>query len=154
MTSVSPSGATTSGGSGLWCSPPDLPADTRLKRLVDRVLPRNGLGAFVFFVLVAVAISFADLFPTRLHLGVVGLASALAGGWCAVNFWRCRHAHCVVTGAGWLALAAFVAVEVVIGRSVIGGTEELVFLGVLAVSVLFELGVYAVRGTHALTREG
>lgn len=132
-------------------APPDLPADTPVKRRVDRLLPRSGPGAFAIFALVAVAISFADALPTRLGLGVLALASALGGAWCAVNFWRCRHAHCVVTGLGWLALAAFVTVEVVLGRSVIGGNEGLVFLTVLAASLLFELGVYVVRGTNALT---
>jgi hypothetical protein len=131
-------------------APPDLPADTPVKRRIDRLLPRNGPGAFLFFGLVAVALSVAGSFPTRPYLGTVAAASALAGGWCAVNFWRCRHAHCVVSAVGWLGLAAFSAVEVVLGRSVIGGNEGLVFLGILGVALLFEVGVYAARGTNAL----
>jgi hypothetical protein len=136
-------------GLGGW-SPPDLPADTPLKRLSDRLLPRSGLGACLFFGLVAVVLFVAGTLPTRPYLGLVAVASALAGGWCAVNFWRCRHAHCVVTAVGWLALAAFTTVEFVLGRSLIADSEGLVFLGVLAVALLFEVGVYAARGTNAL----
>ncbi len=153
MTTTSPSGTTASCGTrAFWCSPPDLPADTPLKKTVDRLLPRTGWRPYVFFAAIAAAIAVSDALPTRLGLGVMALATALAGTWCAVNFWRCRHAHCVVSGVGWLILAAFVAVGVVIGHSVVGGYEQLLFLGVLAASVLFEVGVYAVRGTHALTR--
>ena len=36
------------GGSGSW-SPPSLPADTRLKRLVDRFLPWAGLPVILYF---------------------------------------------------------------------------------------------------------
>jgi hypothetical protein len=67
-----------------------------------------------------------------------------------VNFWRCRHAHCAVTGPGWLALAAFTVIETALGRSLIHGDEGLLFLAVLAVGLVWEAAWYAVRRTHAV----
>jgi hypothetical protein len=86
-------------------------------------------------------------------VGVVGTLRGLGLtlGWCAVNFWRCRHAHCVITGAGWLALAAFSFLEAGLGRSVIHGDEGLVFLGVLGVGLAFEGAWYVARGTNAVS---
>jgi len=139
-------------GLGGW-SPPDRPADTPVKRLADRIVPRNGAASLLFFAGVVALLVVAPTLPTRGELAVVAVAAALAGGWCAVNFWRCRHAHCVVSGAGWLALAAFILVEVVIGRSVIAGQEQLLFLGVLVASLVFEFGWYAARGTNAVVRQ-
>lgn len=85
-------------------SPPTLTADSGAKRAADRVLPR-GPAACAFFVAVAVLMELASRLPLRAGLTVAGIAIGAAGAWCSVNFWRCRHAHCVVTGAGWLALS-------------------------------------------------
>lgn len=135
----------------LWgWSPPDLPADTRGKQRVDRYLPRGGLPVVSYFVAVAVLLNVAHLLPPRWDLLVVALASGAAGGWCALNFWRCRHAHCVVTGAGWLGLAVFGLVEMEIGRSVIGDEEGAVFLGVLGAGLVFELTWRRFKGTNAV----
>ncbi len=132
-------------------SPPPLPADTALKRRVDAVLPRSGLRLVVFFAVVVALLNVGPILPKWLDLVAVGVASLAAGGWCAVNFWRCRHAHCVVTGAGWLALAGFAFVEAGLGRSLIHGDEGLVFLGVLGAGLLVEGAWYAVRGTNAIS---
>jgi len=155
MTAPARTDPTTAGCSpALACwSPADLPADTRTKRLVDRVVPRTGAGAFTFFVAVAVMVSVAGRIPDRPGLVVVASASGLAGAWCITNFWRCRQAHCVVTGVGWLALAAVAGFETGYGQSVIGGDEDLVFLVILAIALAFEFGVYVTRGTNALTRQ-
>jgi hypothetical protein len=128
-----------------------LPADTALKRRVDRLLPRSGLRLILFFVVVVALLNVGPILPTWLDLVAVGVASLAAGGWCAVNFWRCRHAHCLVTGAGWLALAGFAFVEVGVGRSLIHGDEGLVFLGVLGAGLMVEGVWYAVRGTNAIS---
>src|SRR6266542_7089422 len=71
--------------------------------------------------------------------------------WCGLNFWRCRHAHCVITGAGWLALAVFTFVEAGLGRSLIGGNEPPVFLVVLGTGLVFEAAWYLARGSNAVT---
>jgi hypothetical protein len=43
---------------------------------------------------------------------------------------------------GWLALSAFAFIETGLGHSVIGGYEQPVFLGVLALALVFECGWY------------
>jgi len=68
-----------------------------------------------------------------------------------VNFWRCRHAHCVITGIGWFALAGFTFFEAGLGRSLIHGDERLVFLGVLAPGLVFDGTWNVVRGTNAVS---
>jgi hypothetical protein len=124
---------------GLWgWSPPLLAADTRLKRWVDRVLPRTGLPVGLYFGAVAVLLSVAPHLTLRGALAMDGLAALLGGGWCSLNFWRCRHAHCLVTGGGWSLLALFSFVEAGMGRTYIGGDEGLVLLGLLAAGLLFE----------------
>ena len=89
--------------------------------------------------------------PVRASLGGDGLAALVAGGWCSLNFWRCRQAHCLVTGAGWLVLALFAIVETGIGRSVIHGGEQIIFLAVLAAGLLFEGGWYLTQRTNAFS---
>lgn len=139
--------------SGLWgWSPPDLPSDSPAKRRVDRYLPRTGLAVFVYFAAVAALVNVAHLLGPRLELLTLTVAGVAGGGWCALNFWRCRHAHCLITGGGWLALAAFTAVEAGIGHSLVGRTESIVFVAVLAAGLLFECGWAVIRGTNAVRR--
>lgn len=132
-------------------SPPPLPADTELKRRADRLLPRSGVPFVLFFAAVVGLLNVGVILSVRLDLAAVGVASLCAGGWCAVHFWRCRHAHCVITGTGWLALAGFTLVEAGLGRSLIHGDEGLVFLGVLAAGLVFEGVWYVARGTNAVS---
>jgi hypothetical protein len=135
----------------LWgWSPPDLPADTPLKRWVDRAVPRSGLAALLALALVIGLLYLAPHLPRRAELATDGLAALAGGGWCALNFWRCRHAHCAVTAAGWLALAIFCGGEAGLGHSLIGGNEQLVLLGVLAAGLAFEGVWYLVHGSNAL----
>lgn len=78
------------------------------------------------------------------------LAGLAAGGWCSLNFWWCRHAHCLITGPGWLAFGLFALVEASLGHSVIGGFEQPVFSGLLAVGGIFELCWYGAHHTNAV----
>ena len=135
----------------LWgWSPPVLVADTALKRVVDRILPRTGLPVALFFALVVGLLSLAAHLALRGALAVDGLAALAGGGWCSLNFWRCRHAHCLVTGAGWLALGVFAFAEAALGRTLIGGDEQLVLLGILAAALLFEALWSWARRTNAV----
>jgi len=139
-------------GPALWgWSPPRLPADTPAKQVVDRVLPSTGFPALAYFAAVVVLLNLAPHLPTRGELALDGLAALAGGGWCAANFWRCRHAHCLITGTGWLALSGFAFVEAIMGRSVIGGNEQIVFLAVLAAGIAFEVAWRIARGTNAVT---
>jgi hypothetical protein len=138
-------------GRALWgWSPPPRPADTPLARQVDRLLLRTGVSCALYIVGVVALLGLAPHLPTRADLAVVGLAALAAGSWCVLNFWRCRHAHCVIDGVGWLGLALLAFVEAGLGHSVIGGHEQSVFLGVLVVALAFE-GVWRLaRGTNAV----
>ena len=132
-------------------SPPDLPAGTRRKRLADRLLPRTGLPAIGYFAAVIALLNLARILPAPACLIVDGAAALGAGTWCALNFWRCRHAHCLITGTGWLALALFAFAEAGTGHSLIGGDEQLVFVAVLAIGLIFEGAWYLTHRTNALT---
>src|SRR6266700_872607 len=131
-------------------SPPALVADTPLKRAVDRLLPSTGFSLGIFFGAVVALLLIAPLFPKPSELVLDGVAALAAGTWCALNFWRSRQAHCVVTAVGWLGLAPFIFLEAAIGRSVIGGDEQLVFLAVLAGGLGFEAAWYIRLGTNAV----
>jgi hypothetical protein len=131
-------------------SPPALPADSRLKRRVDRVLPRSGPSLVVFFTAVVVLLNVGPMLPRRFDLLATGVAGLAAASWCALNFWRCRHAHCVVTAAGWFTLAMFVFSEASLGRSLIRGDEGLAFAGVLGAGLFFEVSWYMLHGTNAV----
>ena len=127
-----------------------LVADTSLKRVVDRILPRTGLPFLIFFGLVVALLCLAAHLPLRGALVLDGLATLAGGGWCSLNFWRCRHAHCLVTGAGWLALSVFAFAEVALGGTLIAGDEQLVFVGILFAALLFE-GLWSwARRTNAV----
>ncbi len=106
----------------------------------------------IYFGAVVGLLVLATALPTHWELAVDALASLMGGSWCTLNFWRCRHAHCLVTGAGWLILGVFSLVEASIGRSLVGGYEEAAFYGILAAGILFESLWVRAHGTHALTR--
>ncbi len=135
----------------LWgWSPPPLPADTPLKRRVDRLMPRTGAPALVYYLAVIGLLNLAPHLPTRGYLATEGLAALAAGAWCGLNFWRCRHAHCLVSGGGWLGLALLAGSETVFGHSWLRGHEQAAFLAVLVVALVFEGVWVAVRGSNAL----
>jgi hypothetical protein len=145
-----PAGCCARRASKSW-SPPPLPADTRLKRLVDRFLPRAGLPVVAYFAVAVGTLNLASLLSNpAAELALEGVAALAAGGWCALNFWRCRHAHCLVTGVGWLALSLLAFAEAGLGHSVIGGYERGVFILMLALGCVFEAAWHITRGTNAM----
>jgi hypothetical protein len=131
-------------------SPPSFPANSPLKRRVDRIRLGNLATASVVVVVVGL-LNIAAHLPARPALVDVGLAGLAAGGWCSLNFWRCRHAHCVITGPGWITLGVFALVEALLGHSLIAGYEQAAFMAILAVAVLFEIGWYLGHHTNAIT---
>jgi len=144
--------AAATAGCGRWlgCSTPNMPADSGAKRAVDRLLPRSGWAFCLYFLAVAALLSLADQLPTRGGLAVTAAAALAGGAWCSLNFWRCRHAHCVVTGAGWLLLAVLALLGAALGHSLLGGGENIVFLAILLAGALFEVGWYASHRSHAI----
>lgn len=134
---------------GVWCSPPHLAGDTRAKRVVDRVLP-TGVGRWVFFGAIAVGISAATSLPLLPGLALGATVTLLASTYCLLNFWRCREAHCIVTGIGWAALAVFEITEAALGHSLLHRDESLAFLIVLAGAVAFEAFWRSRHGTNVV----
>lgn len=135
----------------LWgWSPPALPADTGLKRLVDRWLPATGLGLCLFWAFVVGLLLAAPHLPRRGDLALDGVAALVSASWCALNFWRCRHAHCLVTSSGWFGLAGFAFAEAALGRTLIAGYEQPVFLAILAAGIGFEWAWSRTHGTNAV----
>jgi hypothetical protein len=138
-------------------SPPRLPADTPAKRQVDRLLPATGIPMALYSAAVIGLLGLAPLLNIRTDLAIDGLAAVAAAAWCGANFWRCRHAHCVVTATGWSGLGAFCFVEAALGRvngSLIGGHEQPLFLAVLVLGLIFEGGWVLRRGTNTYTKQG
>ena len=137
-------------GISCWSVPPLLPAGTAAKRRADRFLPRT-CGQQALFIGAVLALLIAGSYlPARAGLAVAGAAALIGGAYCTASFWRCRWAHCAVSGAGWLGLSLFTFTEAGLGHSLIGGREQLVFLGVLVASLAFEGAYYLVRGTNAV----
>jgi hypothetical protein len=133
-------------------SPPRLPADTPTKRHIDRLLPWTGLPVVAYFGVVIALVSIAPHLPTRPGLLVLGLAAPGGGSWCSANYRRFRHAHCLVTGVGQLALGGFALVEAAVGRSELARYEPTTFAAILAAGLLFELVWRVARGMHAVSQ--
>jgi hypothetical protein len=128
-------------------------AESRLKRAADGLRPRSGRPLAARYAMVIALIALAAPLPVRGPLIVDALAAVVAGSWCAVNFWRCGHAHYAATGGGWLALALFLAseaAEAAEDRSVIDGHEGIVFLAILALAVTLETLWCTVRHANPL----
>jgi hypothetical protein len=88
-------------------------------------LPRAGLPVVVYFAAVIGTLNVAPLFSRpAAELALEGTAALAAGGWCALNFWRCRHAHCLVTGVGWLGLSLLALVGAGLGTAWSAATNE------------------------------
>ena len=102
--------------------------------------------------MVAIAISAAPTLAREPGLALDLAATVAASAWCLVNFWRCREAHCIVTGTGWAALAVLIAIELAVGRGFVLGSEGLVFLAILIAGVGFEVLWRLRHGTNALVR--
>ncbi|HVA42272.1 MAG TPA: hypothetical protein VNF50_02200 [Acidimicrobiales bacterium] len=142
-----------SAGTGRFCSPVRLASDSSFKRLAGRLLP-TGVGQWIFFGLVFVAVSLAPNLSRRPGLALAAVATLAGSTWCLVNFWRCREAHCIVSGLGWAGLGAFGLLETGLGHSLIGGYGGAVFIAVLVVAYIFEFGWRAVYGTNAVMPHG
>lgn len=150
---VAAAAAAADGARRSWQPQPLLPADTLAKRMADRLLLRGLLPRQTYVALTAFAVAgtvLASLLPTR--PGLVGYAGTafVVGVYCSLNVWRCRAAHCLVTGPGYLLYGALASVEAGLGRSLVGGYEGPIFLALFAVAVLFEAGWRIRRGTSVL----
>lgn len=135
----------------LGCAvPPSSPPDTPTKRVVDRIL--RAIDGWPQVMALVALLVVAGALGGRGRLALELAAFAIGGGFCLANFWRCREAHCVVSGLGWSALVGLTAVELALGHSVVGGYETLMFLAILAVAYVFESAWASAVGSKALRR--
>lgn len=114
----------------------------------------TGPKRWIFFAAVALAVFSAPDLPARASLALSAVATLAAGAWCLTNFWHCQEAHCIVTGPGWVLLGLFELAELALGHSLMGGTEQIPFLGVIAVAILFEVYWRTRYGTNAVRLGG
>jgi hypothetical protein len=133
--------------------PPSLPRTTPSQRAADAYLRvAEAYGGWPHVAVIVALFILAGFLPARGELGADAAAFAWAGVYCLANFWRCREPHCVITGIGWGLLLAFTIAELILGHSLIGGTEPLVFLGILLLAWAFETAWRAKTGSYALRR--
>jgi hypothetical protein len=78
------------------------------------------LPAVAYFAAVIGLLGLAQILPAPAYLVMDAVAFLAAEGWCAHNFWRCRQAHCLLTGSGWLLLALFAVTEAGLGHTTLG----------------------------------
>jgi hypothetical protein len=108
------------------------PARRQSNQAVGRPHPARNRrsGVIAYFTTIVGLVAISGFLPTRPGLIVIAIAALRGGLWCGANFWRCRQAHCLVTGVGWLVLSALALVEATRARSFIAGAEPVVFLTV------------------------
>jgi hypothetical protein len=136
---------------GGWSRPPRLPGASRWHRSADRFL--SGVQSICKMGLLAVVLGaffVASLLPDRIGVWIAVVLYLAVGLYCSVNFWRCREAHCVITGAGFTLLGLGLLAEALGVHTPIGEYNGQILLGVLVVALAFEAVVRARNGTNAV----
>ncbi|MGH2718833.1 MAG: hypothetical protein ACRDJU_09665, partial [Actinomycetota bacterium] len=108
------------------------------------------LSTLAYFGAVVAAMLLAPHLPKRGELLTDCIAFGAGAVWCGVNARRGGQAHCLVTAVGWLLLAAGAAGEALLGRSLIHGDEQLVFVAVLVAGLVFECLWFGATGSNRL----
>jgi hypothetical protein len=113
---------------------------------------RSAVRAAAWFAAVVALLLLAPELPRRAELAADGSAFLAGAGWCALNFRRCRQAHCAVSAPGWVGLSLVAFAGAGLGHSLIHGDEQLVFAGVLLAALAFEGLWYVGTGTNVMVR--
>ena len=133
------------------CGPPPPSPRNRFERALDAYT--NLTAPFVRGCFVFVTVALVVLASSRLgRAGGVPVQAAfllLIATYCLANFARCREAHCIVTGLGYLSFAIVGAWAVFAGRDVRSG-EWIAFLAITLLGHAFEALWRRARGTNAL----
>jgi len=117
MTDLPPDTATAGFARAATLSCAHRPRCRRFARKEDRGSDSaEGRVRCAFFVAVALGLSVPSLL-------VGALITLVASTYCLLNFWRCREAHCIVSGTEWGALAVFELTGVVRGTASPMGTS-------------------------------
>jgi len=136
---------------GGTCAPPAPPAGGTVERVLDAYTAVTApflRGCYVFVTVAAAAAATSLLGPAR-GLAVEAAFFLVAGTYCLANFIRCREAHCIVTGAGWSALALVGTAALLMGRD-IRSDAWIAFLLIAVVGHGFEAVWKSLHGTNAL----
>jgi hypothetical protein len=134
----------------LSARPPSRAQTRDWHRAADRFLILSRSAVVPVFAALAFLASFAGNQLSGRAAGLPMVAYFLAvGSWCAVNFARCREAHCLITGIGFAALAAATAISAGLDRDW-RGPLWIAALAVLAAGALFETGWTARHGRDAV----
>lgn len=115
-------------------------------------LPFSNVPPVLYFGAVVLALMLAPHLAKRGELLTDGVAFIAGAAWCGINARRGGHAHCLITSVGWVLLGAGVFAEAWLGRSLIQGDEQLVFVGILIAGLAFECLWYSVTGSNRLRR--
>lgn len=139
----------------LLCGRPASLAETRRwHRSVERLLAFSRPLIVPIFVALGFLAAFAgNQLGARPALLPAAAFFALVGGWCNLNFVRCREAHCIVIGVGYSVLALAAIVAFVLDRHW-AGPLWLASVIVLGAGVVFEAAWRAWRGGNAVRRRG
>ena len=133
--------------------PPSLAATRGWHSRADRFLIGSRPLIVPVFVLLGFLASFAgSRIPERWSVLPLAVYFLTVGGWCSLNFARCREAHCAITGAGLTALAGAAFVAVGLGRDW-RDPLWLAALGVLVAGFLFETIWTAAHGHNAVRQD-
>lgn len=148
-----PIGSRDDSGARLFSHPPSLPATTRVHRLADGFLRGvYALGTVGLLALILGGFLVASLLPDGVGVWLAGALYLAVGGYCSLNFWRCREAHCVVTGLGFTLLGVALLAAALGVPTIISEQNGPILLGVLAVAVAFEAIWRSRHGTNAVRR--
>lgn len=138
---------------GACSHPVALPATTRWHRGADRLLRAvYALGTVGLVAVVLAGFLVAALLPESVGIWLAGILYLAVGGYCSLNFWRCREAHCIVTGIGFTVLGLAVLAAAVGARTVVFEHEGSVLLGVLAAAIAFEAAWRWRHGSNVVRR--
>ncbi len=133
------------------CAPVAAPPENAFERALDTYTNLTApvlRGCCLFPILAAVVWgSFRLGMPGGLWLAAAYFL--VFGSYCLANFARCREAHCVVTGWGWLALGVIGTWGAFTGHDVLGVLWN-AFAVVAIAGFAFEAVWTTTQGTHAL----
>jgi hypothetical protein len=99
----------------LGSRPAALDPTRRWHGAADRFLIASRVWLIPAAVVLGVAAGqVANQLPSRYAMLPAVVYFVMLGGWCSLNFARCREAHCLITGGGFDALAVAALVAVII----------------------------------------
>lgn len=133
-----------------WSHPPSLPATSRGRRGADKALRSVDSSGRLGLLALVLAFVLAFVLPDGIGIWFAGVLYLAVGLYCSVNFWRCREAHCVITGGGFTVLGLAVLAAAVGMPTVIAAYASPIVLGILVLAVAFETTWRARYGTKAV----